>query len=174
MRVLAASNANLEDLVYSGLFRSDLFYRLDIFRVTMPPLRCRQGDIELLAETFLKRFNQEFGKKVIRISTQSMAKLKYYSWPGNIRELENVIKKAIITCMGHVILLEHLPYKIQEVEPSANSVSFRLGKPLDKIKAEMITASLSAVGNNRQKAASLLGISRRALYNKMNKYHINH
>ena len=172
-RIIAASNQDLIDLVRQGRFRDDLYYRLDVFRIKLPPLRERAGDIPLLVDEFLCCYNEAFGKKVLGISPVCMGLLESYEWPGNVRELKNVVQRAVLVCPGDVILLEHLPPRFQTGVPVPQSVTFEVGTPLDEVEREMVRRALAATGNNRTQAAELLGISRRALYNKLRKHGID-
>lgn len=172
-RIIAASNQNLADLVGQGQFRDDLYYRLDVFRILLPPLRGRASDIPLLIDEFLGRYNKAFGKKVLGISPACVGLLESYEWPGNVRELKNVIQRAVLVCPGDVILPEHLPPRFQTGSSAPQSVTFEVGTPLDEVEREMVRRALAATGNNRTQAAELLGISRRALYNKLRKHGID-
>lgn len=171
-RIIAASNHDLIDLVRQGRFRSDLYYRLDVFRITLPPLRERASDIPLLIDEFLGRYNEVFSKKVRGISPACVGLLESYEWAGNVRELKNVIQRAVLVCPGDVILPEHLPPRFQTGSSAPQSVTFEVGTPLDEVEREMVRRALAATGNNRTQAADLLGISRRALYNRLRKYSI--
>jgi len=172
-RLIAASNVNLEELVRSGAFREDLFYRLDVFRIAMPPLRQRREDISLLITDFLGRFNQSFKKNVRRISPDATRLLEEYDWPGNVRELKNVIQRAVLVCEGDVILPKHLTTRFQERKPRPSVIEFEIGTPLEEVEREMVLRALSLADNNRKRAAELLGISRRAIYNKLRKHNID-
>jgi len=171
-RLITASNENLEKLVRNGSFREDLFYRLDVFRIVMPPLRQRRGDISLLITEFLARYNQSLNKNVRRISPEASRLLEGYDWPGNVRELKNVIQRAVLVCEGDVILPKHLTARFQEKKPRTSVVEFEIGTPLEEVEREMIVRALSLAENNRKRAAELLGISRRAIYNKLRKHNI--
>ena len=170
VRVIAASNEDLWALVRRGVFREDLFYRLDVFHIVMPPLRHRQGDMALLIDHFLEQFNQSYGKRIIGISPACVARLESYEWPGNVRELKNVVQRAVVMCQGDVLLPEHLPQRLRSEPTARPSVSFKIGATLTEIEREIVARTLAFTGNNRKKAAALLGISRRALYNKIAKY----
>ncbi len=171
-RLIAASNEDLEELTRRGSFRQDLYFRLDVFRILIPPLRHRHGDIALLVDEFLKRYNRSFQKNILGISPECISLLESYDWPGNVRELKNVIQRAVLVCTGEVLLPEHLPPRFKPDQPAYPTVTFRIGTPLAEVEREMIIRALVASENNRKKAADLLGISRRALYNKLNKYGI--
>ncbi len=171
-RIIAASNANLEKMIESNEFRKDLFYRLDTFRINLPPLRERHGDIPLLAENFVARYGKSFERPIYDISKDFMARLEEYHWPGNIRELKNVIQKSVLTCDERILKARHLPNNIRGENQARPSVRFEIGTSLEDIEKEMIQQALAVSNNNRSKAAELLGISRRAIYNKLNKYEI--
>ncbi len=172
-RLIAASNANLEELVHNGNFREDLYYRLDVFRITMPPLRKRPGDIPLIVQDLLARYNKTFNKKISGMNAETMDLLEAFDWPGNVRELKNVIQRAVLICEGSEIRPEHLPVRFRKIEPVRRTVSFDIGTPLDDVEKEMVIRALQAAENNRKKAAELLGISRRAIYNKLRKHNID-
>lgn len=171
-RLVAASNQNLPDLAEQGIFRRDLYYRLDVFRIVMPPLRERGGDIVLLIDEFLKRFNELFQKNILGIAPECISLLESYDWPGNVRELKNVVQRAVLVCEGEVLLPSHLPPRFRPGKRVPTKVSFELGTPLNEVEREMIIRALAATENNRKRAAELLGISRRALYNKLQKHNI--
>jgi len=172
VRVIAASNEDLEDAAQRGRFREDLFYRLDVFRIELPPLRDRHGDISLLVDVFLRRYNEQFGQRVEGITPDCLAVLEGYEWPGNVRELKNVVQRAVLVCDGEVLHSRHLPPRFRAVRRSRSKVTFDVGLTLEAVEREMIVRTLEATGNNRTRAAEILGISRRALYNKLRKYGI--
>ena len=171
-RLIAASNEDLQQVVRRGLFREDLLFRLDVFNIELPPLRDRHGDIPLLIDAFMKRYNEEFQKTILGISPDCVSLLESYEWPGNVRELKNVIQRAALVCGGETILPEHLPPRFLSDHPKRPSVTFAIGTPLADVEREMVIRALEAAGNNRTRAAALLGISRRALYNKLRKHSI--
>ncbi len=171
-RLIAATNEDLEEAVRNGAFREDLYYRLDVFSIELPPLRERHGDVLLLTEHFLKRYNEDFNKRVTGISPECLSLLEAYAWPGNVRELKNVIQRAVLLTQGEVILPEHLPPRFVAGTPRRARVVFEVGTPLDEIEREMVARTLAAVNNNRTRAAEVLGISRRALYNKMARFEL--
>jgi DNA-binding NtrC family response regulator len=171
-RLIAASNQNLPDLVEQGRFRKDLYYRLDVFRISMPPLRERGGDVVLLIDEFLKRFNQSFKKNIVGVTPECISLLESYGWPGNVRELKNVVQRAVLVCEGEVLLPDHLPPRFRPGKQVPKKVSFEIGTPLEEVEREMVIRALAAAENNRKRAADLLGISRRALYNKLQKHNI--
>jgi DNA-binding NtrC family response regulator len=171
-RLIAASNQDLPELAEQGIFRIDLYYRLDVFRIVMPPLRQRGGDIVLLIDEFLKSFNESFQKNILGIAPECVTLLESYDWPGNVRELKNVVQRAVLVCEGEVILPSHLPSRFRPGKKAASKVSFEVGTPLNEVEREMVVRALAAAGNNRKRASELLGISRRALYNKLRKHNI--
>lgn len=171
-RIIAATNQNLLESVQKGTFREDLYYRLDVLRIVIPPLRERREDISLLIDEFLKRYNLDFQKNILGIAPECIGLLERYDWPGNVRELKNVIQRAVLVCNGEVLLPEHLPPRFRSERPAYPIVTFEIGTPLHQVEREMIVRALGASNNNRKKTAELLGISRRALYNKLAKYGI--
>jgi transcriptional regulator with PAS, ATPase and Fis domain len=138
----------------------------------MPPLRDRGGDVVLLIDEFLKRFNRSFKKDIVGVAPECISLLESYGWPGNVRELKNVVQRAVLICEGQVLLPEHLPPRFRPGKPVRSKVSFEVGTPLEEVERGMIIRVLSAAENNRKRAADLLGISRRALYNKLQKHNI--
>jgi len=173
VRIIAATNADLEGYVEKGQFRRDLFYRLNVIRIFLPPLRERTDDIPLLASHFLSIHNKKNRKTVEGISREALNKLMSYTWPGNIRELENVIERAVILCKGKVIEPEDIPL-YQEKTGFPQGLS---GKPLqeliDQVERQIIINTLELTGADKEKAAKILQISRASLYNKLNKHKIN-
>lgn len=172
VRIVAASNEDLEDAVRRGRFREDLFYRLDVFRIDLPSLRDRQGDVPLLVDAFLRRYNGQFDKTVVGMAPDGLAILENYDWPGNVRELKNVIQRAVLVCEGDVLHAKHFPPRFRPERTVRGKVTFEVGTPLEEVEREMIVRTLDAVGNNRKRAAQVLGISRRALYNRLRKHDI--
>jgi len=171
-RIIAATNQNLLESVRKGTFREDLYYRLDVLRIVMPPLRERQGDISLLIGEFLKRFNRIYQKNILGIAPECIGLLETYNWAGNVRELKNVIQRAVLVCNGDVLLPEHLPSRFRAERPSCPVVNLRVGTALREVEREMIVRALAVCKNNRTKTAELLGISRRALYSKLARHGI--
>jgi DNA-binding NtrC family response regulator len=169
-RLIAASNADLEALVERGEFRKDLFYRIDVFRVTMPPLRQRPEDIPLLIQEFLDIYSSSLEIKVKRVSKEFTEILQSYDWPGNIRELKNVIQRAVLMSRDGHLTSDSLPPRFREVDSGPARVYFELGTSLDEIERTMVIRALEATNNNRKEAAELLGISRRVIYNKLKKH----
>lgn len=173
IRLIAATNENLSQLVQDGTFREDLFFRLDVFRIELPPLRSRVGDIALLIELFMNRYCREFQKKILSVHPEVIKLVEEYAWPGNVRELKNVIQYAVLICEGDVLLPVHLPERVVLQKKPECTLTFDVGTPLATMEREMVLETLSANNNNRKRTAELLGISRRALYYKLEKYGIS-
>jgi DNA-binding NtrC family response regulator len=174
VRVIAATNQVLQDLIAQGKFRKDLFYRLNIISIEIPPLRERKEDIPLLIEDFIKKHSKHTSKKIENISGETIYLLKNYNWPGNIRELENVIERAIILTKNHIIQPEDLPdflknLKVEGLEKEEGE-SFKLKEALRSPEKDLIVKALEAVAWNRNEAARTLGINRTTLYKKMRQY----
>jgi DNA-binding NtrC family response regulator len=165
-RVIAATNRNLEKAIEDGIFREDLFYRLNVFSITMPSLRNRKEDIPLLAEHFLYRYIKEINKPVEKISRGAMDELMLHEWPGNVRELENAIERAVVVCKNQIIEPANLP--IVCVAPVAG----RKNGSLKEIEKAHILGVLNKNDWNILKSAQILGIDRSTLYSKMNRYEI--
>jgi DNA-binding NtrC family response regulator len=172
VRIIAATNEDLAEAVEEGRFRQDLYYRLDVFRIELPPLRERRGDIPRLIDAFLRRYNAKFGKDIQGITPECISRLESCEWPGNVRELKNVVQRAALVCEGDVLTLKHLPPRFRGEKPPPGKLTIEIGTPLEEVEREMIRRALAAVGGNRTRAAELLGISRRALYNKMARHGI--
>jgi DNA-binding NtrC family response regulator len=170
VRVIAASNENLTEAVRQGRFREDLFYRLDVFPITLPAVRNRTGDVPLIVDYFLKQFNRIYQKNIFGVSPESINRLESYDWPGNVREIKNVIHRAVVMCSGEVLLPEHLPKRFLSEQPSPPTVLIPVGSTIEEAEKEMIAQTLIWANNNRQRCAAILGITRRTLYNKISKY----
>ena len=181
VRIIAATNADLEAAIESGRFRADLYYRLNVLPITIPPLRLRKGDIYDLSIFFIKKFNQQYGRNVRDIAQQAVSKLKEYNWPGNVRELDNFIGRAIINMRASdtVIQENHLPklegFSDAGDNPDARmegrgSISMTLDSVVEKAEKEHIAKVMKECGNNKTKAAKNLNISLRSLYYKLERY----
>ncbi len=172
-RVVAATNRDLKKMVEEGTFREDLFYRLDVVSLEIPPLRERKEDIPLLVKHYLDVFNKENGKD-IGITETAMASLCAYAWPGNIRELRNCVERMVVLCRGKMIDLENVPVDIREgVTPGiAKTVLSQPSCDLECNEKMLIERALNECGGNRTKAAEKLGISRRTLHCKLHTYNL--
>lgn len=174
IRVIAATNRDLTDMVAKGLFREDLFYRLNVFPIVIPPLRDRGSDIITLADHFVAHFARESGKDVNRISTPALNMLMNYHWPGNVRELENVIERAIILCEDEVVHGYNLPPSLQASLLAETSCKGGLEAKLASVEYEMLIEALKAHSGNMTEAANSLGMTRRVLGLRMDKYRIDY
>lgn len=172
VRIVAATNENLSEAVEQGRFREDLFFRLDIFRIVMPPVRDRGGDVVLLVNHFLKQFSDDYQRDIVGISPECISILESYDWPGNVRELKNVIHRAVLNCTGGVLLPDHLTERLQQAKKKPSEIKLPLGCTLKEAERILITHTLNWTKNNRQRTASILGISRRTLYNKLEQYNL--
>ena len=174
-RILSATNRNLEKEIKADRFRDDLYYRLNVVTITVPPLRERLSDIPLLAEHFLNHYAAKNHRTFKGIVPQTMDLLMQYSWPGNVRELENVIERAVIMARGDRIETEHLPRSINDRASAATGHSPILpsGRSLKEVEKEMILKTLDDMSGNRTQTAKILGISRRTLQLKLKEYGVN-
>jgi DNA-binding NtrC family response regulator len=171
-RIIAATNRNLEEAVKQGRFREDLYYRLNVVPIKLPPLRARGDDIPLLVDTFLREFCAQHQRDLKAVSRDTMRLLRLYAWPGNIRQLRNLIERLVVTVPDHTIEPQHLPEEIQTSQEDARTMVVTLGTSLHEIEREAIRRTLAEVTNHREKAAKLLGISLRALQYKIKEYGI--
>jgi PAS domain S-box-containing protein len=169
VRVIASTNKDLKEKVKKGEFREDLYYRLKVVEIYLPPLRERLEDIPLLVEHFINFFNQRFKKKIEGISNEVLNKFMNYLWPGNIRELEHVIEHAFVLCHGRVITNDHLPLEIRSYAGPEKFVEPK-GHLKDRRTAQDILNALNRTGWNKAKAARLLRISRQTVYRKISQY----
>lgn len=173
-RLIAATNKNLEEAMGSGQFREDLYYRLNVFPIYLPPLRERRTDILLLAEHFLARYSKENTKKIERISSPAIDLLTQYHWPGNIRELQNCIERTVLVCDEDVIRNHHLPPTLQTAGSVApHGIRRTLAYAVADFERELIIEALKETGGNQTKAAALLDTSLRIINYKIRKYEIN-
>lgn len=168
VRIIAATNRNLKVLVSEGKFREDLYYKLNVVNLHLPPLRERASDIPALAAQFLKRYAEENGKRVERLSESALSRLAAYTWPGNVRELENVIERAVVLAEGGAIEAEHLP---AEVVPGPNHGAPPIpGSTMGDIERYAILTTLAAQGGSTSRAADVLGVSVRKIQYKLQEY----
>jgi len=174
VRVITATNQVLQELIAQGKFRNDLFYRLNIISIEIPPLRERKEDIPALIEDFIKKHSKHTSKKIESVSNEALLMLMNYNWPGNIRELENVIERAIILTKSHIIGPEDLPEFLRKLKPQDSQKEeregLRLKEALKSPEKDLILKALDSVSWNRNEAASTLGINRTTLYKKMRQY----
>lgn len=177
VRIIAATNRDLDKAVEEGMFREDLYYRLKVIPVDLPPLRNQPEDVPLLANHFIKVFNQEFKKHTQGLTPEAIASLQAYYWPGNVRELRNVIERAMILECKDLLGVEDLPAEILD-SPGIQvegACPFRLpdsGYPLEEVEHEMVHQALEKTRGNQTHAARLLEISRDALRYKMKKFNM--
>ena len=167
-RVIAATNRDLVADVGTGRFRADLFYRLNVIQIAMPPLRARAGDIEALAEHFLSRYAAATDKHIVGFVDAARISLRRYRWPGNVRELENAIERAVVLCEGDTIEVADLPRAIEVSEGRAPFAI--LGSTMSQIEQHAILAALEASDGSTQQAADMLGISVRTIQNRLRQY----
>jgi Nif-specific regulatory protein len=174
VRIIAATNKNLEQAVEEEVFRSDLYYRLNVFPIYMPPLRERKTDILLLADHFLERYARENGKVISRFSTPAIDMLMQYHWPGNVRELENCIERAVLLCEEKVIHSYHLPPTIQTAEESGTLPDGSMEDAVAKLEKEIIIDALKTTRGNMAKAAELTKTTERKFAYKAKKYGVDY
>src|SRR5205807_2244283 len=175
VRVLAATNKVPEEAVARGELRNDLYYRLNVFNIHMPPLREHKEDLPELVQTLLTEMNAKHGRKVGTISEAVLHAFQNYSWPGNVRELRNTLERAIIVCEGSVIETKHLPPAFGQgaVRPAASdpdAVRLGVGTSVEEAEKLLILKTLEATSNNKTRAAEILGISLKTLHNKLKEY----
>lgn len=173
IRIIAATNADLNNLVLAGEFRRDLYFRLNVVPLELPPLKQRNEDIEQLAQHFFNLFASSHGLQPPLLSKQTIKALNQYKWPGNIRELRNLCERLCILLPGKIVEVEHLPDEFMPATETANSENFILpeaGLQLDELEANMIDQALTRTKGNRSKSARLLGISRDTLLYRMQKH----
>jgi transcriptional regulator with PAS, ATPase and Fis domain len=176
VRILAATNKELAAEVGNGRFRQDLFFRLNVIRVSLPPLRTRTEDVPLLVEHFIRKFNATQGRRLSGVSERAMAVLMRYDYPGNVRELENAIEHAFVVCGGSIIEREDLPphvlgERLPAATPAPDTAARSLG-PLQGAESIVIRETLDRHRGNRTRAAADLGVSRNTLWRKMRLYGI--
>jgi DNA-binding NtrC family response regulator len=175
VRVLAATNKVPEEAVARGQLRNDLFYRLNVFNIHMPPLREHKEDVPDLVRALLQDMNEKHGRSVATVSDAVMAAFQAHAWPGNVRELRNTLERAVIVCAGPVIEPKHLPPGFGQALPrapvqEANAVRLGVGTTVDEAERLLILKTLEATHNNKTRAAEILGISLKTLHNKLKEY----
>jgi two-component system response regulator HydG len=170
VRVIAATNRDLEQAVKDGEFREDLYYRLNVVNLEMPPLRQRGEDVISLAEDFLRRFNEKNRRDLKGFSPEARRIMLAYAWPGNVRELLNAVERAVIMAQGHLVEPDDLPLAIQGSAKGEEDYSLRAGLTVREAEKMLIELTLEANGGNRTRAAEMLGITRKTLQNKIKDY----
>jgi len=178
VRIIAAANEDLEKSVAEKRFREDLFYRLNVFHISVPALRDRPGAVTVLTDHFVAVFSKIYNKEIERVSTETYRLLRHYPWPGNVRELKNVIQTAVLMSEGKEIAPDLVPQRIKNFSGHNGSSgdvlsSVSVGATLSTVEKHLIELTLASVNGNKKQAASVLGISRRALYNKMYRHHMS-
>jgi Nif-specific regulatory protein len=173
IRLVAATNKDLEAAIAAGEFREDLYYRLNVFAIFVPPLRERKPDITLLADHFVEKFAREHGKKVKRIATPAIDMLASYHWPGNVRELANAVERAVVVCEGQVLHAHHLPPTLQTAEASGTAQTTSLRESMDAFEKDALLDALKSARGNRAKAARLLSTTERIFNYRVRKFGID-
>ena len=168
VRIIAATHVNLQKAVAEGKFREDLFYRLNVIAIRIPPLRERRDDVPLLAAHFVERFSHELGKTVSGISESALRVLLDHDWPGNVRELENAVERAMVTCRNHE--LSDTDFAFLQQADCPPSPSFPAGTTMQEMERQLIIATLQRTGGNIRESAHVLGIDRSTLYEKIKRY----
>ena len=173
VRLITATNKNLEEEIANGTFREDLYYRLNVFTIFLPALRERKADILLLAEHFLAKYEREHGKEIKRISTPAIDMMTRYHFPGNVRELENVVERAVLVCDSNVIHGYHLPPTLQTAEVSGTVTQMTLTSAVESFESNLIQDALKSTGGNITQAAKMLDSTERIIGYKVKKYDID-
>jgi len=174
VRVIAATNKQLQEAVAAGTFREDLFYRLQIVPILTPPLRERAEDIPLLLERFFEHFSAKHKRRRKRMTAEALQLCQRFPWPGNVRQLRNTIERLVITCRENVVDVQELPEFLRDFDRNTTVFSVRPGTPLAEVEKMLIRQTLTHVTSNREEAAKVLGISRRALQYKLKTYGLLH
>ena len=167
LRIIAASNRDLQEAVKEGTFREDLFYRLNVVNIKLPPLRERREDIPFLIHFFVEKYNQKHHMKVKGLSRRAMNLLSDYEWSGNVRELENTIESIMVVNSPEVIDLSHLPQEIRDYRETPGVITIKIGTPLEEVERELLVQTLKSTKGNKRKAAKLLGINVRTIHRKI-------
>jgi DNA-binding NtrC family response regulator len=171
-RVVAATNKDPEKALREGAFREDLFYRLNVFTLTLPPLRERKEDIPLLVRAFLEELNVKYGKRIAGAEEEALALLRDHGWPGNVRELRNVIERGAIACEDGALAARHLtlPAAREPERPSGDVLALPVGTTVEEAEKQLILRTLASTRHNKTRAAEILGISLKTLHNKLHRY----
>ncbi len=173
VRIIAATNKDLEAAIAEKSFREDLYYRLAVFTLFVPPLRERKSDVMLLADAFLGKYARQHGKTIKRIATPAIDMLSSYHWPGNVRELENIVERAVLVCDGQVIHGHHLPPTLQTAEASGTVTHTSLGEAVQQFEKDLLVDALKTTRGNRAQAARLLRTTERILGYKVQRHGID-
>jgi transcriptional regulator with PAS, ATPase and Fis domain len=167
IRIIAASNRDLQEAVKEGRFREDLYYRLNVVNIKLPPLRDRRDDIPFLVHFFIEKYNRKYHMKVKGVSQKAMNLLTDYEWTGNVRELENTIESILVINSPDVIEVQHLPQEMRDFKQRPEVILIKIGTPLEEVEREILIQTLRATKGNKRKAAQLLGINVRTIHRKM-------
>ncbi len=167
VRIVAATNRDLAEMVADRSFREDLFYRLNVIRIDLPPLRQRGGDVPLLVDHFVRMYARRHRKAVEGVAADAMDLLDGYGWPGNVRELQNTIERAVVLAQGAVIGVDELPPHLRDGERRSDTLAFPVGTPLREVERRMIQETLRMTGGDKKLAANLLGIHSRTIYRRI-------
>lgn len=173
VRVVAATNKNIAKAIQAGEFREDLYYRLSVIELVIPPLRARKEDVPLLANHFLSHFSKKYGLSEKSFSHESLEMMSAFDWPGNVRELRNLTEGIMLMCPERIITPRYLPERISKHAPRSLTVSIPLGTSLETAERIVINQTLASVEQNKSAAAKILGISRKTLHNKLNALNIS-
>jgi transcriptional regulator with PAS, ATPase and Fis domain len=168
VRVFAASNRSLRQAIREGSLRQDLYYRLNVYTVELPPLRDRLEDLPLLAAHFIREFNREHNKNIEGVGQDCLDALRTHHWPGNVRELRNVIQRAVIRCSSQTPSAKDLPVDSVPQHGSEAQFIVHLGSSVREVERELIVRTLAYAAGNKTRASDILGMSRRNLYNRLN------
>jgi two-component system response regulator HydG len=182
VRILSATNRNLEDAIASGAFRSDLYHRLKVVTIAIPTLRERAADIPLLIEHFVKQFAKRHNKTIKGMSLAARVRLGSYDWPGNVRQLRNVVESMVVVDCDETLDVDDLPLELEPTggagpaaaapDDAQSGIAALVGRPLVEVERIFITETLKLTGGNREQAAELLGIGERTLYRKIKEYQL--
>jgi DNA-binding NtrC family response regulator len=167
IRIIAASNRDLQEVVRNGNFREDLYYRLNVVNIRLPLLKDRREDIPFLVNFFIEKYNKRYHMTVKGISQRAMNLFNDYQWTGNVRELENTIESILVINSPEVIDIQHLPQEIRDFKESPEVISVKIGTPLEEVEREILIQTLRATRGNKRRAAQLLGINVRTIHRKM-------
>ena len=169
MRVITATNRDLEKEIEEGRFREDLFYRLNVVQIHVPPLRERKDDLPLMISAFVKEIAEENGKIIESIDSKARSALYAYDWPGNVRQLRNCIESAVVMSTGPIITLDELPPSIRDMD-EVPAITIPVGATMFDAEREIIIQTLAAQNGNKSKTAEVLGIGRKTLHRKLDDY----